>query len=88
MPSLGLPPGQMRRSNRARAPRAKAQQHEQEEAATYREEWEGDESDAMEGVLMVTGDPVGSITDANEYTAEPPLTANAEMIGTKTLAQQ
>lgn len=87
MPTSGLPPGQMRRSGRTRAPTAKARQREQEEAATYGEYWEGDESDAMEGVLMATGDPVGSTTDANEYTAEPPLTANIEMTGTDPLAR-
>ena len=37
---------------------------------------------------MVTGDPVGSTPDANEYTADPPLTANIEMTGTEPPAQR
>ena len=48
---------------------------------------EGDESDAMEGVVMMTGDPVESITDGNEYAADSPATANIEMTGTEPLAQ-
>lgn len=88
MPSSGLPPGKRRRSGRARTLTAKAQQHElEEEAATYREDEEGDESDAMEGVLMTTGDAVESSTDGNEYAAESPATANIEMTGTESLAQ-
>ena len=86
----GLPPGKRRRSGRARTLTAKAQQHEQEEeeeAATDREDDEGDESDAMEGVLMMTGDPVESITHGNEYAADSPATANIEMTGTEPLAQ-
>ena len=66
MPSPGLSPGERRRSGRARTLTAKAQQHEQEEvAATYGEDEEGEESDAMEGVVMMTGDPVESITDGS-----------------------
>ena len=86
MPISDLPPGQMWRSGRARALTAKAQQHEQEEAATCREDWEGDERDAMEGVLMVAGDPFRNTTDANEFAADPPLTASIEMTGTEPLA--
>ena len=89
MPSPGIPPGERRRSGRARTLTAKAQQHEQkEEGATYREDEEGDESDAMEGVLMTTEDPVESITDGNEYGADSPATANIEMTGTEPLAQR
>lgn len=79
MPTLSLPPGQMRRFSRARTRTAKALQHEQEAAATYREDGEGVQSDAMEGLLMVSEDPMGSTTDANEYTADPTWTANIEM---------
>ena len=89
MPSPGLSPGERRRSGRARTLTAKAQQHEQEEeAATYREDDEGDEIDAMEGVLMMTGDPVESIADGNEYAAESPTTVNIEMTGMEPLAQR
>lgn len=89
MPSPGLPPGKRRRSGRARTLTAKAQQHEQEEeAAKYREDEEGDESDAIEGVLMMTGDPAESITDGNGYAADSPATANTEMTGTEPPAQR
>ena len=37
---------------------------------------------------MVTGDPVGSTTDASEYAAESPCTANIEMTGTEPIAQR
>ena len=71
MPSPGLPPGKRRRSGRARTLTAKAQQHgQQEEDATYREGEDDDDSDAMEGVLMMTRDPVESIADDNEYAAD------------------
>ena len=88
MPSPGLPPAKRRRSGRARTLTAKAQQLEQEEAATYREDEEGDETDAMKGVLMMTGDPVKSITDGNEYASDSPATADIEMTGTEPLAQR
>ena len=88
MPTSGLPPGQVRRSGRARPLTAKAQQLEQQEAAICREDWEGDERDAMEGVLMVTVDPFRNTTDANEFAVDPPLTASIEMTGTEPLAQR
>ena len=60
MPGPGLPPCKRRHSGRARTLTAEAQQYEQdeEEAVTYREDEEWLRSDAMKGVLMMTGDPV------------------------------
>ena len=86
--TAGQPPGQIRRSGRARAPTAKAQQLEQEQVSTYGENPEEVESDAMNQVFMGTGHHIENTTDSNEHTAVLPEPANTEMTATEPPTQR
>lgn len=88
MATPGRPPGQVRRSGRVRTPTTKAQNHEHDEEISYGENAEGDESDAMEGITMFSGEPVGSVIGANEHALEPLTTAYVERTGTEAMPQR
>ena len=84
----GQPPGQMRRSGRARAPTAKAQQLEQEQVSIYGENPEEVESDAMNEAFMGTGHHIENTTNSNEHTAVVSEPASTERTATEPPTQR
>ena len=83
----GRPLGHVRRSGRVRTPTIKAQNQEHDEVSNE-ENAEGDERDAIEGITMFTGEPVGSVIGANKHAIEPLTAAYIEMTRTEAVPQR